>query len=170
MNLQNIKKSLIVFLVSMCLYSPMALLFNLKLEFFSNRRQHAARMVQLSQHAFIRRHILANKETPKKIHDLQQSAWQFIDYFNPDAWTLPQNILLMWEHSGYYCVTFGDGSSAILTYWSPAHSEENAEKSEIKYLYSRPHFFSHGFRILIFGVIAILVTIFISNRFFEVKK
>jgi len=170
MRLQNVKKTIIAVLVSLCLYLPIALIINFQSEFFENHQQRDAVMIQRSAYAFIRKCILAGEELPKKIGDLRENTRPYIDYYNPDAWEKPKNIVFKYKHGRFYCVTFGDSSSAILTYWFQSPAKPDAEINENTYLYSRPYFLMYWRRVLIFGVIAILITILVSNRLLRSQK
>jgi len=170
MRLQNVKKTIIAFLVSLCLYLPIALLINFQSEFFENYQQHDAVMIQRSAYAFIRKCILAGEELPKKIGDLREITRPYIDYYNTDAWEKPEKLLFKYKHGRFYCVTFGDSSSAVLTYWHPSPIKPVAEIDENTYLYSRPYFLMYWGRVLTLGVIAILITILVSSRLIRSQK
>ena len=172
MILKKLNKKLVTVLISLILYLPLGILFTYYFRLFESHLGHVPITMQESMYGVVK----TLGQIPEKIANLpdhssypgfREKCLKNIDYYNPEAWQDPQRIFFSYKRKGFYSVTFGDGSSAILKYWSPAQTTED---DKIKYLYSRVNFFTYWGHITILGVIGILIATQVSNRIFRSKK
>ena len=53
------------------------------------------------------------------------------NFYYPDSWDKPGHILLKRKYGNFYCLTFGDGSRAVVTHWSLQGADQNDYPSNI---------------------------------------
>jgi hypothetical protein len=169
MDSQNFKKSLTIILISLLVYLPITFVINAFFRLMNYNNERALLAAYYSMYYQIKKSAEDTGQIPKTISDLPGGG-KFVHYYNPDAWRKSGRILL-WYQLGYsYGVTFGDGNQAILIYWKKRPFwEETLDKSDIAELRPRSLPTSKT-NVITSGVIAILVTCFVSNKFLSGSK
>lgn len=165
MVLQNLKRNLVIVLVSLIICVPLAFLLSV---IGRAMRYSDARVILTAQYGtYIRTKQFAEDtgQIPETIDDFPESKLNFVHYYNPDAWQKPESVLFLYRLEPYYCVTFGNNNQAILLYWKKRPSEgEIPNKFDITKLSSNPA--TAGFSYVVISVvIAVLVTFFLSDTF-----
>lgn len=109
---KNAKKLLVVLLVSLCIYLPIAFLLIGICTGVSYNNVTLDSLLQRFLYNELKKSFENNGQIPKTILDLDlpQDTREYIHHYNADAWR-DSGRILFWHRRGgpFYSVTFGDG-------------------------------------------------------------
>ena len=158
--LHNLMRNLVIVLISLIICLPIT--FYLSSIIGRGMRYSDARVILLPQYDMYRRTKQSAEDTgqiPETIDDLPEGAPNFVHYYNPDAWQKPESILFWRRLKPYYCVTFGNGSQAILFYWKKRFPEGEVPNSiDVTNLNFNP--ITAGFS---YDVISVVITVLVTS-------
>jgi len=170
MLLQNMKKRIIVLLVSLFFYLFLAYCINTYWNLIEHNKERVVVTRQRDAYSFIRLSKEPIEKIVKIINELPEWSQNYIDYYNYKAWQDPQQILFMHKCGIFYCVTFGDGSQSILKYWIVPDSLQEVKYFQVYQLGGGFFRFTNWSRVVVFGALGILITIIVSSLLLKNKK
>lgn len=174
MVLQNVKKELIVLLVSLVLYLPLSYVINWAWAAFElNRRQYPV-SIQASAYSFLN----AIEYVPQTTADLcaladkplfREYVPRYVQYYDPNAWREPGQIFFLYERGPFCWVTFGDGTQAVLTYLIKHSYLRKPGQPYPRTLDTGLQYFARYPRVVTFGIVAMLIYAVVAASFLKTK-
>jgi len=167
MNETWLRKNLILILITLAFYLPTGLIANYCLQLIESNRCYARLYRQRVACDVVKR----AGEVPETIGGLfamchpetfPEPSHKYIDYYDANAWKHSGRVFLMHKYASLYYVTFGDGSQAILKYWTIPDAEKIRRGRPLTRLYIRPEWSHHWIRLVVFGAIGVIFTLLIT--------
>ena len=162
MTLRNLRKRLIVVLVTSSICLPVVLFLNYLWQFSRYSWETQSAYIQRLAYLQIKRSFETTGQVPKIIES--ERPEDYIDYYDPNAWQNSESILFLCRRGRFYTVTFGDGKRATLTYWFVPDDLRRSKDFKFRELRTSPSVFANSARVMVFGAIAVLVAALVSGR------
>ena len=146
---------------------PIALFLNYLWQFSQYSRESEIAYIQRWAYLQIKRSLESTGQIPETINP--EYSQNYIEYYNPAAWSDPESILFLYQYGRFYTITFGDGKQATLTYWFVPSDPQRNKDIAFSELKRKPSIFANSTRVLVIGAIAIVAATLVSSRFLQVK-
>lgn len=155
------KRLIIIFLLSLGIWIPVTIVVDKVWYPIVLNREDAFSAHQWLAYLNLSKCIERTGKIAPKLEDVEglSKNLAYMDYY-PAAWNNAGQVLFKHESGNLHFVTFGDGRLATLTYLS----EGKADRSVT---HIAPSGFPHTSRVVLHGITAISITLFLSYRKFN---